>query len=249
MVLAAIAIDYFLAPSPARDGKRSQRIRHLLLAAHWTLLGLGMICLPLCAAAILRRENGQPWLHWPAALLATAAALALLGLCIAIPRRGPVALALITLLVIVTFDTTHRYGLRASGNSASSMKPLADLIWTRSPDARMFTSGQERLEPPADLAIYLNRAVVATTDPAHDIHPAPLPQVLVIFQGQREAPPGAPPPPADLPPYAPSWQKIGVVPRGRNFYHAFLLPPTAAPSITSPAPAIPAANQVTPDVR
>jgi len=227
MVLVALAVERCLL-RPARDAADPDSARHaswrrLALGSHWALLGVGMISLPLSAATLLHRGDGRPWLSYPAALLATAAALALLAICILYPRRGPIAMAAITFVVVLAFDTAYRAGIHAAGTSSSNMKPLAALIWSRSPEARVYTTGGERVEAPADLAIYLNREVVVISDPAQEIHPARVPQVLIFFQSKGEPPPPTPGRPTGLSDAEPSWQKIGVARRGRNLCHAFLL--------------------------
>ena len=96
------------------------------------------------------------------------------------------------------------------------MKPLANLIWERFPEATVYNirgaDGRRKMAP-NDISIYLNRVtpVVATVA---EIPVSPSPQMYIDLWEKPDRDPEPQP--------APGWKYFHRVPRGRGWWMAFV---------------------------
>ncbi len=131
---------------------------------HWTCV-VGLAGATVLIAAFnknYRTIDGSPWLSAP---LAVALAGTMLALVVGASllsrgwREWPLLTA--TGIAMLIFDVTNVHGRSRSAGWQSEMKPLADLIATRTPCARVFSFVPEdpKRNTPTDLSIYLNRVV------------------------------------------------------------------------------------------
>ena len=116
-----------------------------------------------------------------------------------------------TLFLILLPSVMHFYSETA--DAKSEMKPLAQLIWDRQPDVRVYIlrPSVTKKVPPADLAIYLDRSPVEIRDVLR-IPPSPAPQVFVCFSPSGQSHPKPPR----------GWKILGKTPRGKDWWVAFI---------------------------
>ncbi len=182
----------------------------LALAAHWTALTVLAVGLPLWGAARLKTVEGQPWFSWPAAAGIAGASAIVILLGIVLQRRRPWTIAASTVLAMLIFDAAHYHARADTDGGRSDMKPLAEQIWARFPDAELYGQRPQGKVVPLDLSIYLNRQV----RPLEELAAASeRPQVLLLYQAKG----------ADAPSPIPDegWLPLSTAQRGNNTWHAF----------------------------
>jgi hypothetical protein len=144
--------------------------------------------------------------------VAAAAAVIGMGAWLDRRRRGW-GLVAITCVLILALQVMVMYGYHKSDEGRSEMRPMAEEIWQKHPDAAIRVTGKRRIPIPPDLPLYLNRPVPWVDSPA-DLQPTTHPWVVVMRQRRREDPP---PTPA-------GWIPLTPVRRDANLWHAFVLP-------------------------
>jgi 4-amino-4-deoxy-L-arabinose transferase-like glycosyltransferase len=187
---------------------------------HYVLLVLAGVCLPALAATAYVKElttvTGQPWLSRPSGAAVTVA----LGLAIAaamlVRRRWAVALCVATLVTTLTIQAALVPGYARTDSGLSPMRPLADVIWQTYADAQMYNAHPKGKRASVDLSIYLNRVTqwISMEDLAA-LRPGPRAKVVVMLQ-DKDAPPPTPPQ---------GWRYLHEVPRDKDHWWAFALPP------------------------
>jgi hypothetical protein len=100
-----------------------------------------------------------------------------------------------------------------SDHGRSAMRPLAAEIVQSYPDAIAYNAHPRGKRPPTDLGVYLNRIIRRVSDP-QTISPSNHPQVLFMLQDAGE--------PAPAPPEG--FQLLRKIPRGRDWWYAFVRP-------------------------
>ena len=210
-VVAALGIRaYYVA-------RREGQTIGWLAGIHWLVLAAMAIGFPIAGAmgvGSLKTLSGEPWYSWPLAISAAGTAAAVLIAAIFWERRLGRGLVGVTTLVLFGLQIVFLIGYRQSDEGRSEMKPLADQIWAKYPDANVRIAGKRRLPTPPDLPIYLNRPVSWENNP-EKLEQGDRPWVIVIRQ--RHDDPVAPTAP-------PGWIALTPVPRDRNMWHAFALP-------------------------
>ncbi|MBC7784268.1 MAG: glycosyltransferase family 39 protein [Burkholderiales bacterium] len=217
-IIAARGLAAFLA---APSGYRSARWVAVL---HYLLLGAICIGVPLAGAyhPLLRTIAAEPWYSpqlacWVAVMFAS---LILLG--IVLQRRDRWSLPITTFVAMLILQAVVMYGYRFSESGMSPMKPLAEYIRRVTPDAAVYDWNANGRRVDEDLAIYLNRAVLPI-DPK-TLRPGDRHQIYVTRQGSDDVKNKLDP----IPP--PGWMLMMKVKERKNYWWAFILPPTE-PSI------------------
>ncbi|HEY7116185.1 MAG TPA: glycosyltransferase family 39 protein [Tepidisphaeraceae bacterium] len=217
---AVVAAGGLLALARKRESWNA--LDHVAVAQHWALLVAIGVILPALAATRctpwLVTISGDPWLSppWGAGLTI---ALGLVIACAMLFRRHWVAALLgATVIVMLLVHAAVLYGYAKTEAGLSPMRPLAEAIWRAYPDARMFNAHPRGKRASVDLSIYMNRITdwVSMDELAH-MQPGPRPKVVVMLQDPKTPPPT---PPA-------GWQFIEKVPRDKDWWWAFVLPPAA----------------------
>ncbi len=201
--------------------KQNDRRDLPVVVAHWLLVGGMTLGIPLAMAAGRMGPDRIQWISWKLAVPSIAALAILLAAGVYLHRRRPAVMVVVTCLAMFGMNTLHRLGERASGSSDSQLKPLADEIWARYPDAKVFSTGENRTQVHGDLVIYLNRIVNPRSD-LSDLRPGNIPQVVVVYQESKEPKPKPPTIAADSHAF---WSELPPIARGRNWYYCFVLQP------------------------
>jgi 4-amino-4-deoxy-L-arabinose transferase-like glycosyltransferase len=213
-ILAAYGLLSCFAPRAAIPAK----IGNLLAAAQFAILiGAGVFLPLLGATGLLKattRDDGTPWFSWSLAISVALACLLILLVGVHVYRRRPMSLIATSVLIMLIAQTIGAHGYRYT--DLASTRPLADLIWSRFPQADMYSyrPGQTGRRAPEELSIYLNRSVRPIQDPAV-IELANRPQVVMVYQRA-----GRPMP--DLPA---NWKAFATLPRKEDAWHGFVVPP------------------------
>ncbi|MCS7034968.1 MAG: phospholipid carrier-dependent glycosyltransferase [Phycisphaerae bacterium] len=207
-VVAAVGLAH------VRTDPRKTRRDDAVETVHWALISGLVVGLPVAGGLLLKTVDGQPWFTLGQWLSGAAVGIILAAAAILATGRRRLPMAWATAALMLYAQTWFLWGYRNTREGRSEMKPMADLIWSRYPQARVITSGEKRLAP-LDLAIYLNREVVWTADPA-SVAADERPVVLVIRQDEDDPAPPVPPT---------GWEAIGKFARDDSWWHAFVRPP------------------------
>jgi 4-amino-4-deoxy-L-arabinose transferase-like glycosyltransferase len=207
---------------------KSGRLARWALGLHWGFVAMATVAAPLACGLLPRLDAkawdrlltpaGEPW--FPLGLAVATSAGALFGLAGSwiVSRRLPYSAAwgpaVVVLMVQLPFMWTYRNGPELR----SEMRPLAEDIWRKIPDAVAYNIADGRKRIPPDLSIYLNRLTERARSPGR-IPPADHAQVYVAMQKRR----GKIPEPEPLP--EPGWQVLGRYPRDRDLWIAFYREP------------------------
>jgi 4-amino-4-deoxy-L-arabinose transferase-like glycosyltransferase len=185
-----------------------------VVGIHWATLLVIAIGLPVAGVVALKTLDGNKWFSPAVALIGGVVGLAIVVAGLLIHRRWGGGLVAATLLLMLAMQVLFMHGYRHSREGRSEMKPLAALIWQRTPDASIYITGPKKVRAPVDLAIYLNRSVPWVDDVSQIPRGGARPIVVVTRQRRREPPPE---PPARS-------AVVGKTARDENWWHAFLLP-------------------------
>jgi 4-amino-4-deoxy-L-arabinose transferase-like glycosyltransferase len=182
----------------------------LIVAGHWVILGCSVIGFPIATILL-----DPPWTT-PAVggLVAIAGTLALCTGLVA-QRATPKALIYTTLLVMLGVQVFFVHDYRATRNGQAELRPLAEVIATNYPTAKVWNGHPTGELPPPELGVYLNRTLEEL--PNHD--PSTLsrtsePQIVLLRQNAADPEPSLREP----------WQFVGKAPRDHGWWWAFLLP-------------------------
>jgi len=162
-----------------------------LQATYWLAIAAVPITFTLLAAlgwpSTFRGTNGNPWLSWP---IAAGGVLVSALILIATLRSAGNYAALFTLLFLAIFMhllTLGYYFHSASGRS--KMLPLANRIWAKYPNAKVFTTMPFGSRASEDLSIYMNRTTGwITTDQMNRLLPSTDPVVVLMRLRQSDPP-------------------------------------------------------------
>jgi hypothetical protein len=106
-------------------------------------------------------------------------------------------------------------GYCTSTPGRSELKTLADLLVARYPGASFYNAHPRGKRPPTDLGVYLNRTILATSDPSQ-IRATENPAVIFMLQNKGE--------PEPTPPEG--WHFVDRAKRDKDWWWAFVLPPS-----------------------
>lgn len=195
----------------ARDRTKFGR-NHVTLAIH-LLVCFGAAIAMAWAGASQPAIDGRTW--WPpvgAGMLSVLFVLiAILGLVL--QRAVAWAMAGATFALMLLLQAVFMFGYARSAAGTSAYAPLADLVRSVGPAARVFDWGGETHRVPEEISIYLNRPI--TRSAPTDLRPDPgRPTVLLVRQHRTEPIPTLPAP----------WQAIGSATEKKTTWWAFLLP-------------------------
>lgn len=197
----------------ARAWGASNREERWTGIAHWAVVAGAAAGLPLLAAtgwfAGLSRADGGPWFAWPVASIAAAGMLAIVIAAIRWQRRRGFALVVGTMLFMLFFQGVLVSGYRKGPAAQSQMKPLAEAIWRRAPNAPVYNAMRNK-RVPGDLSIYLNQSVREVSKA--QLRRATPPYVVVMYQDADGEPP-TPPGRSEL---------LARVQRGRHWWYAYV---------------------------
>jgi hypothetical protein len=213
IITASAAREHFCAL------RRKKPLDQAVLCIHWALV-LGGTALFLIGAAtgtprwMTRRADGAPW-YAPSlaySLLAIAIVMIAVGATLHFRARAS-GLMIITLLLGLVGQAVVMRGYGVSRIGLAEMRPLAELVLARFPDARAFNAHPLGKRPPTDLGVYLNRTIRWTKDPS-SLKPSARPLVLFVPQNAADPSPAAPP----------GWLSLGKAHKSKDWWHAFALP-------------------------
>jgi 4-amino-4-deoxy-L-arabinose transferase-like glycosyltransferase len=119
---------------------------------------------------------------------------------------------LFVLMLVAQAGVIHVYRNMREGRA--ELKPLADTILDRFPQAQVFNAHPDGKRPPPEIGVYLHRELTWIADPSQ-LNAGAVPKVLLMLQRRNETEP--------QPPHG--WELIEKRPRDREFWWAFVLPP------------------------
>jgi hypothetical protein len=186
------------------------------IAAHWITLAI-IACTPMLGMTTLavKTADGRPWFEPGFAVLATASALAVVGLGAMRYHRAHSRGAAVTSAVVLMLllQAVGIRGYRLSREGRSEMRPLAESIRAALPDAEMYNWRADgvRKRASVDLSIYLNRATRWIADPSF-LPRSDRPQIYVTVQDKAEPEPQP----------AAGWTFFDKVKRDKDWYVAFV---------------------------
>jgi hypothetical protein len=199
---------------------------------HWGILAAVAIGLPILGATGmrgLRTVEGRPWYTPTYAAGAAVIAALLVTIGILAWRRGAVLLPTFALMLAVS--VIFMRGYRETPNGRSEMRPVADRVLARYPDAEMYTSLPSGQRASVDLSIYMNRPTGwITAEQMRQPAPGPRPQVVLVRQRERE--------PAPTPPEG--WEELMTLQRDdAGGWRVWGRPGVVNPSVPHPSPPSP----------
>jgi hypothetical protein len=188
------------------------------VAQHWVLLVAIGVIFP-AAAALDRFPELQtlahtPWLSrgWGVGLTIGLAVVIAAG--ILFRRHWVAALTGATVIVMLTVQAAALHGYAQTRPGRSDMRPLAEAIWERYPEALMYNAHPTGKRASVDLSIYLNRVTRwVSMENLPKLKPGRAPKVVVMLQEQGDP---APKPPA-------GWTFVEKVKRDKDWWWAFAL--------------------------
>lgn len=190
-------------------------------AFHWATLLVLAAGLPVLGLLAPRFERGEPWFtpltagaFGAASLLVVAAGFVLTmraarggGMA---PGAGTAAFTAAAVMLLLQYPFIRGYSRAA----VSDLKPLADAVWARHPDALIYEyEPGTRTRTYLDLPIYAGRLTRKVNDPL-SLAQGERPQVVVYFERRRD---GSPPPP-------PPWQELAAGGGRKDHWRAYVLP-------------------------
>ena len=223
VLIAAALLDHVRSWKARRDKAPSPSLHpsppwleNLAVIAHWSILGVVAILLPLAGATTLipnmKTIAGSPWYAWALAIACALIAAALLATGVLLHRRRPAILVPITVALMLLIQTLFLRGYMTSPDVQPDMRPLAEAL-SGIPGDPLHYGHRPGRRPPEELAIYLNRTIIAATD-VPNLPRTDHPQVLVIYQHKRDPAPATPD----------GWTPITHLQRKNDIWHAYLRP-------------------------
>jgi 4-amino-4-deoxy-L-arabinose transferase-like glycosyltransferase len=204
---SVVAATALLGVSKARQRAWSEA----LLLFH--VLGLGALLIGIPIAGVfpsaLRTVEGGAWYPVGIGVGAAVVGIVVISFIAVYGRRCPIRLSAATLACMLAFQALFVEGYRNSREGRSEMRPLADAVRARCPDAAVWSVEPRGRRAPSDLAIYLNR-VVTPVRAFSDIPVVPGEQVAVLSRRRSQ-------PPVEFPP---GWVEFKSVPRDNSTWHA-----------------------------
>jgi hypothetical protein len=210
-VVIAVGVREYL-----RDWQAGNQIGRRNAWMHWSALAFVAVFVPIAGATpLLKQENGQPWFSLRFAVMEACFGAALVLAGILLHRRRPGALVAMTLVTMLVMQAVIFKGYCTSDSGRSGMKGLADVIGARYPDASFYNAHPRGKRPPTDLGVYLNRTIFWTGDPSQ-LRSSDHPIVLFMLQNNGEPEPQPPP----------GWHVVDKARRDKDWWWAFVLPPS-----------------------
>jgi 4-amino-4-deoxy-L-arabinose transferase-like glycosyltransferase len=217
-ILAGWAVLELLA-SPAT---RPRHATLLVATLHWLPLAVAAVGLPIAAQfGYLRDFDGNPWYSLRFSIVAVEAFAALIVVVMLAQRRRRVGSVVAgTFVVMLAWNVVFDLGYRTGREGRSEMRPLAELILAKYPNAKVYSYRADRptRQAPIDLSIYLNRATTNLRD-LSELKDKRGERVYVVRQ--RNAKPDADPTPL-APPVGGPWEFIAAAPIDNATWYAFV---------------------------
>lgn len=161
----------------------------------------------------LTTVDGRPWFTMSAGIGLALAAIAITVTDLVFNRRNKWATIITTVAIMLLVNVELTAGYRNTNEGRSEMRPFANVIRERFPDAEVYSVRPGRRSP-EEFAIYLARTVTPVLD-ASTVKPSRRTRVVVICQEYQEP---APTPPA-------GWNLLATWKEGRKMWHAYYLLP------------------------
>jgi 4-amino-4-deoxy-L-arabinose transferase-like glycosyltransferase len=192
------------------DLARAPRALQLAIESlHVLLLAAIAIAFPLAAAW----APGMRWYSHTFGTAVAAAAAGVLVIQILLRRRWRGSIVLTTFLLMLAMQAIFIAGYRNTRQGRAELRPLADAIATRYPDAAIFNAHPDGKRPPPELGVYLARTITWIGDPSSLARDNGRAKVLLMIQ-RKDAP--APAPPI-------GWEFVAKSPRDKDVWWAFVL--------------------------
>jgi hypothetical protein len=188
------------------------------VAQHWVLLVAIGVIFP-AAAALDRFPELQtvfhtPWLARGWAVGLTIGLSLVIAVGILVRRHWVMALTGATVVVLLTVQAAALHGYAQTRPGRSDMRPLAQAIWEKYPEALMYNAHPGGKRASVDLSIYLNRVTRwISPDDLGQLKPGRAPKVVVMLQERGDPDPK---PPA-------GWTFVEKVKRDKDWWWAFAL--------------------------
>ena len=195
-----------------RSWKHPSRTDALVLTLHWLTLAGIAVAFPILAAT--RAMGTCPWLSMPFAIIEASLGGLLVLAGVGLHRLRPSGLVSMTFITMLIAQAVIFKGYCQSPQGQSDMKPMAELLAGRYPDAVFYNAHPTGKRPPTDLGVYLNRTIRWTGDPAA-LQSGPHPLVLFMLQNKGEPIPAPPP----------GWEFADRATHDKDWWWAFVLPP------------------------
>jgi hypothetical protein len=153
-----------------------------LIQRRWIVIGHAIIVLGIAIFPLVAMQLSPPWyrLGFAIAAAAVCGAAAIVG--VVLQLRGRPWLMCATIAVMLIMQAVFMAGYRHTREGSAELRPLADAILAKYPDAEVYNAHPRGKRPPTELGVYLNRILHLSDDPA-SIPPSNRPQVVLMIQG------------------------------------------------------------------
>lgn len=176
--------------------------------AHWIVLGLIAVGFPVAMLLVK-----PPWFEMELAIPSAVIGAAIVALGIKLQRQWKFALVVTSFALMLGLQSLFIVGYRTTRQGRAELRPLAEEIASKFPDADIYNAHPRGKRPPPELGVYLNRVLLWTDSPS-TISPGDKPQILLMLQDNGQSEPTPPP----------GWQFVLKMQRDKDFWWAFMLP-------------------------
>jgi hypothetical protein len=181
--------------------------------SHWAML-VAFALIPLIGlTSAVKTIDGGRWFSPTFAISAAAIAFIIVLIGWLASHRHRFAMIVTPFVLMMLLQAVGVQGYAKTREGRSEMRPLAEFIRERYPNAQVYNFRGEREEKraPVDLSIYLNRPTLLVTDPA-TLPFSDHPQIYVIVRGKSDPEPQP----------ATAWRFLHKVRRDKDWYYAFV---------------------------
>lgn len=205
----------------ARKREEWNNLDRAAVVQHWVLLVVVGVVLPAVAATTwthwLCTVTGEPWLTRSQGAGLTIVLGLVIALGMSVRRHWLAAIVGTTVIVTLVIQAALIPGYARTDQGESPMRPLAEVIWSTFPDARMYNAHPRGKRASVDLSIYMNRITqwISMKDLA-TLQPDERAKVVVMLQDAKDK--TKPVPPA-------GWEFLAKVHRDKDWWWAFVLRP------------------------
>jgi hypothetical protein len=167
-------------------GVRGLMHNRMMIGIHGIVLLLIGVGFPLATTFM-----NPPW-YTPLEVFSTVIAAALIIDRGFLPeRRDKKTPLLTTCIIMLAIQAFFILGYRNTRQGSAELRPLAEQIATRFPNAEIFNAHPRGKRPPTELGVYLNRTLQWTDDPAKIVR-GPAPKILLMLQNKEDPEPKPP---------------------------------------------------------
>ncbi len=185
------------------------KLQVALESLHLFVLAAIAVGFPLAAA-------WTPAIGWDSRRFGTIVAIAaavVLVIVIVARRRWRGSIVLTTFLLMLAMQAIFIAGYRHTRQGRAELRPLAEVIATRYPNAEIYNAHPDGKRPPPEVGVYVARTITWVSDASKLARDDGHPKVLLMIQRT-----GAPEPLAPA-----GWEFVAKAPRDKDLWWAFVL--------------------------